>query len=542
MSFNWGLRGKLLACFSCLALFIITSYSTYSYNEIYKTAIKGLDSKLISSAYALNMIIGESTHNVLSEQTNNYDKISRRISSYVEKSNIDWAYSTVQKNGKIYYTYINQTEDELRTGAYKNWYLEEYKVVPKGLTKAFITRQVQFEEYQGEYGLWRSVFVPFRNANGEYYVIGVDVALSDIEALQDEVIVHVIGFAAVLLSITLLVTYYIAVKTVKPINYLNFVLKEFADGDWNLTRNLKVTNTDEVGIITRSFNVFISSLRSRMHDINDGSQSIKEVTANLDSIFDGISKRSVDQAENVRSSATAIEELAASIQSVSMIANDINDQVKRFEQQTQETVTTVDQAVSGMEDVQTGVINLASNLEHLDKSTNEINSIVSVIKEIADQTNLLALNAAIEAARAGQHGRGFAVVADEVRKLSERTSVATVEIETMLDNIRTDTNKTTSNMQSSVELVNESTSHANSARGSLVTFSEEIIALLNSMEQISESMKEQSEAAQHLSGNVSSLSMSADENHLATRNSEVELEELKKRSENLHTVVEQFKI
>ncbi|ELR63809.1 methyl-accepting chemotaxis sensory transducer [Photobacterium marinum] len=488
------------------------------------------------------MIIGESTHNVLSEQTNNYDKISRRISSYVEKSNIDWAYSTVQKNGKIYYTYINQTEDELRTGAYKNWYLEEYKVVPKGLTKAFITRQVQFEEYQGEYGLWRSVFVPFRNANGEYYVIGVDVALSDIEALQDEVIVHVIGFAAVLLSITLLVTYYIAVKTVKPINYLNFVLKEFADGDWNLTRNLKVTNTDEVGIITRSFNVFISSLRSRMHDINDGSQSIKEVTANLDSIFDGISKRSVDQAENVRSSATAIEELAASIQSVSMIANDINDQVKRFEQQTQETVTTVDQAVSGMEDVQTGVINLASNLEHLDKSTNEINSIVSVIKEIADQTNLLALNAAIEAARAGQHGRGFAVVADEVRKLSERTSVATVEIETMLDNIRTDTNKTTSNMQSSVELVNESTSHANSARGSLVTFSEEIIALLNSMEQISESMKEQSEAAQHLSGNVSSLSMSADENHLATRNSEVELEELKKRSENLHTVVEQFKI
>ncbi|WP_064604699.1 methyl-accepting chemotaxis protein [Photobacterium sp. J15] len=542
MSFNWGLRGKLLACFSCLALFIITSYSTYSYNEIYKTAIKGLDSKLISSAYALNMIIGESTHNVLPERATNYDQISRRISSYVEKSNIDWAYSTVQKNGKIYYTYINQTEDELRTGSYQNWYLEEYKVVPKGLTKAFITRQVQFEEYQGEYGLWRSVFVPFRNANGEYYVIGVDVALSDIEALQDEVVVHVIGFAAVLLTITLLVTYYIAVKTVKPINYLNLVLKEFADGDWNLTRNLKVTNTDEVGIITRSFNVFISSLRSRIHDINDGSQSIKEVTANLDSIFDGISKRSVDQAENVRSSATAIEELAASIQSVSMIANDINDQVKRFEQQTQETVTTVDQAVSGMEDVQTGVINLASNLEHLDKSTNEINSIVSVIKEIADQTNLLALNAAIEAARAGQHGRGFAVVADEVRKLSERTSVATVEIETMLDNIRTDTNKTTSNMQSSVELVNESTSHANSARGSLVTFSEEIIALLNSMEQISESMKEQSEAAQHLSGNVSLLSMSADENHLATRNSEVELEELKKRSVNLHTVVEQFKI
>ncbi|WP_299021865.1 methyl-accepting chemotaxis protein [uncultured Photobacterium sp.] len=542
MTFNWGLRGKLLACFSCFALFIITSYSTYSYNEIDKTAIKGLDAKLISSAYALNMIIGESTHDQLPEKATNYDQISQRISSYVKAANVNWAYSTVQRNGKVYYTYINQAEDELRTGNYQSWYLEEYKVVPKGLNRAFITHQVQFEEYQGEYGLWRSVFVPFRNGNGEYYVIGVDVAMSDIEAHEEQVIIQVVGFAAALLVITLLMTYYIAVKMVKPINYLNLVLKEFADGDWNLTRNLKVTNTDEIGIITRSFNVFISSLRNRIHDINDGSHSIKEVTVNLDSIFNGISQRSVDQAENVRSSAAAIEELAASIQSVSMIANDINAQVKRFEHQTQETVTTVDQVVCDMEDVQTGVINLASDLKHLDKSTNEINSIVSVIKGIADQTNLLALNAAIEAARAGQHGRGFAVVADEVRKLSERTSVATVEIETMLDNIRTDTNKTTTNMHSSVELVNESTSHANSARSSLVTFSEEIISLLNSMEQISESMKEQSDAAQHLSGNVSSLSMSADENHLATRNSEVELEELKKRSENLHTVVEQFKI
>ena len=73
-------------------------------------------------------------------------------------------------------------------------------------------------------------------------------------------------------------------------------------------------------------------------------------------------------------------------------------------------------------------------MRSIQNSAKEMSAITELIQNIAFQTNILALNAAVEAALAGTEGRGFAVVAAEVRQLALRSSQASHDIETLINN------------------------------------------------------------------------------------------------------------
>lgn len=95
----------------------------------------------------------------------------------------------------------------------------------------------------------------------------------------------------------------------------------------------------------------------------------------------------------------------------------------------------------------------ANSIDELNQRSQQIGDILSVIHGIAEQTNLLALNAAIEAARAGEQGRGFAVVADEVRQLASRTTQATSDVESAIEQIQHHTQNAVTRMNVGQERV-----------------------------------------------------------------------------------------
>ena len=152
-------------------------------------------------------------------------------------------------------------------------------------------------------------------------------------------------------------------------------------------------------------------------------------------------------------------------------ADELNTNMQNFTHSFSEQIKKVDSSSQSLNLLASGISETVDSMTGINNQSQEIESIISVIDEIADKTNLLALNAAIEAARAGQHGRGFAVVAEEVRNLAEHTQKSLTDIHTSvqaLTNALEEISKDLNSQAKSVYQINETVLQINeSAKSNL---------------------------------------------------------------------------
>jgi len=247
------------------------------------------------------------------------------------------------------------------------------------------------------------------------------------------------------------------------------------------------------------------------------------------------------QSQRVGETATAMEEMNATVLEVAKNASQAAESSNTARTKALDGAKIVAQVVAGINTMKNVSMTMKEDMGVLGKQAEGIGQIINVINDIADQTNLLALNAAIEAARAGDAGRGFAVVADEVRKLAEKTMTATKEVGEAISGIQVGTKKNLDNVDRAVTTVEQATDLAGKSGEALQEIVHLVEVSTDQVRSIATASEEQAAASEEINKSIEDINRISGETASAMNQSAQAVGELANQAGNLRQLIEKMK-
>ncbi|MCT4596802.1 MAG: methyl-accepting chemotaxis protein [Vallitalea sp.] len=368
------------------------------------------------------------------------------------------------------------------------------------------------------------------------------------------------------ICITLLFIIFITITTVtnlrKRFRITTKMINNLAQGDGDLTKTIEVTKEDELGEMSILLNIFINKIRETVSEVITDSETLEkfsmmlnttvtEANLRMNEIFDSVNSISdnIQDVAGISEETTAsIEEMASNADLISMESNESFENSKQVLEATNEGARLIEGVVESIDEVKKSSLYVSQVINDLKISSDKISNIVLMMTNISDQTNLLALNAAIEAARAGEAGKGFAVVAEEVRKLAEESKTSAHNITNLISDIQQKIDNTNNIIMEESDLVKKSVNNAHSTSQAFDKIQDLVNGISFKIENIAQSSNQQSTISNDMTKAMDSLTNQTQNNASSSQQINVGIEEqalafkeIESNVEELNNIVKNLK-
>ena len=362
------------------------------------------------------------------------------------------------------------------------------------------------------------------------------------ESLSEKMAIYGVVIGLVTFFFILLISYLIGRSISSSVNDVVLSLKDIAQENGDLTVRIETSAQDEIGQLVHWFNEFVAKLRVVIGKVVSAAGPLSELSSQLNQLMDQVNANLDQQKHSAEVSKNAVDRMQASINAIVIDTNQAVENANTANDESAQGQRVVGTTVEVIKLLSEAVGNASQVIRKLEADTDQVRSVIDVIKGIADQTNLLALNAAIEAARAGEQGRGFAVVADEVRSLASKTQDSTEEINNTIGNLISASQDAVSVMEQGTVQAESGVTNSEKAGESLAKISDVINAINEINHRIAQAVNEQNSVSDEIVHSVGSILEQAQQTASEATKLGRLASELNAVSSDMASITKQFKI
>lgn len=264
--------------------------------------------------------------------------------------------------------------------------------------------------------------------------VHVGMKMADIQSHVSRAVWSMLGVALLVFAVAAGVSLVIVGRLVNPVRRLTVIAQRIVEqGD--LTQDVAVTSSDEIGVLAHAFGALVHKLRTIPATLQTAVAQLTETVNSIGAMTDEQSATLSHQAAALQETGVVAKEIQETSALAATKAASVTEVAARVQNIGQAGQRSLDETLAGLDEIQQHVQRVVDRSAELSERTGQVAEITEAVKDLADQSKVLALNAAIEATKAGEHGKGFAVVAREIRALATQSIESTMRVREILGEV-----------------------------------------------------------------------------------------------------------